>query len=241
MQKQELELQNDLKTENDNQKQERKQRIIRNEFITVGKYGIPLIKRQEINLNKIKLWGYKKTKEDDMENSYRTIHFFTQDWLFESVYQKPEIALEKLDQYYAVLTPDFSLYIDMPLALQLYSIFKSRWCGAFWQKNGLRVIPTVNWGTPESFEFCFDGIEQGSTVAVSTYYMEDYEKEFMPGYNKMLEVIQPSAIICYGDPFDRMKGNIKAIDPYNRAELMKTLGITEYTRKLINGELYPAI
>jgi hypothetical protein len=188
----------DAQSESGDEKREKKQKLIRNEFQAAGKFELPLIKRQNIDINKIEPWGYTKTKLEDVENSHKTIHFFTQDWLYETVYQKPEQALEKLDQYYALMTPDFSLYADMPLAVQVYNTFKNRWCGAFWQKQGLRVIPTINWSTPESFDFCFDGVEQGSVVAVSTYYTESYEKEFMPGYKRMLEVIKPSAVLCYG-------------------------------------------
>lgn len=225
----------------ENEKREHKQRIARNEFKGVGKYGIPLIKKQEIDLDKIDLWNYKKTKLNDEENKHKTIHFFTYDWLFENVYEKPELAMEKLDQYYALLTPEFSTYNDMPLARQIDSVFKNRWCGAFWQKQGMLVIPTISWGSIPCMDFCFDGIEKGSVVAVSTYMREDIKDEFMLGYNKMLEVIEPSAIICYGTPFDEMKGNIKAIDPYNKEELIKKMGLTEFTKKYLAGELYPEI
>lgn len=225
----------------ENEKREHKQRIAINEFKGVGKYGIPLIKKQEIDLDKIDLWNYKKTKLNDEENKHKTIHFFTYDWLFENVYEKPELAMEKLDQYYALLTPEFSTYNDMPLARQIDSVFKNRWCGAFWQKQGMLVIPTISWGSIPCMDFCFDGIEKGSVVAVSTYMREDIKDEFMLGYNKMLEVIEPTAIICYGTPFDEMKGNIKAIDPYNKEELIKKMGLTEFTKKYLAGELYPEI
>jgi hypothetical protein len=218
----------------------KKQRIVRNEFKRTGKYGIPLVKKQDIDLSKIEPWGYTKTKLNDLENRHRTIHFFTYDWNFENVYNKPEAALEKLDQYYALLTPEFSLYPNMPLVRQIDSIFKNRWCGAFWQEHGMKVIPTMCWGAEASYEFCFDGVEEGSVVAVSTYTRENIEKYFMEGYYRMLDVIKPSAIICYGEPFSKMSGNIKAVSPFNKAELIAKLGIVEYTRKLIDGELYPS-
>lgn len=41
-------------------------------------------------------------------------------------------------------------------------------------QQGLRVVPTVNWGTKESFDFCFSGIEKGSIVAVSTYMFHEH-------------------------------------------------------------------
>ncbi len=229
------------KTEYEQEKLLKKLKLVRNEFKTIGKYGMPLIKKQDIDLDKIELWNYTKTKLRDDDNKHKTIHFFTYDWSFENVYEKPEIAMEKLSQYYAILSPEFSLYWDMPKALQIYSTFKNRWCGAFFQKHGMRVIPTVCCAGSESYDFCFDGIEQGSVVAISTYCREEYKKEFMKSYNKMLEMVKPSAIICYGTPFDEMKGNIKVIDPFNKEELIKKIGIAEFTKKYLLGELYPVI
>lgn len=227
--------------EYEEEKTRRKQKLVRNEFKGDGKYGIPLIKKQAIDLDKIKLWNFTKTKLNDDENTDKTIHFFTYDWMFESVYEKPEKAMEKLDQYYALLTPEFSTYKDMPLARQLDSVFKNRWCGAYWQKQGMRVIPTISWGSIPCMEFCFDGVEKGSVVAVSTYTREDNKKGFMLGYNKMMEIIRPSAIICYGTPFPEMKGNIKSIDPFNKEELIKKMGYVKFTEKYLAGELYPEI
>ena len=242
--KERYEVDNNLtqeKTEYEKEKLTKKLKLVRNEFKTVGKYGMPLIKKQEIDLEKIDLWNYTKTKLNDVDNKDKTIHFFTYDWNFESVYEKPEEALEKLDQYYAILTPEFSTYKDMPLARQIDSVFKNRWCGAFWQKQGVLVIPTVSWGSIPCMEFCFDGIEKGSVVAVSTYTREDNKASFMLGYNKMIEIIEPSAVICYGTPFEEMKGNIKTIDPFNKEELIKKMGFAEFTRKYLAGELYPEV
>ena len=140
-----------------------------------------------------------------------------------------------------MLTPEFSTYKDMPLARQIDSVFKNRWCGAFWQKQGMLVIPTISWGSYDCFDFFCDGVEEGSVVAVSTYTREDNKKGFMEGCEIMMNKIKPSAVLCYGTPFKEMTGNIKAIDPYNREELIKKIGLTEFTRKYLAGELYPEI
>lgn len=82
----------------------------------------------------------------------------------------------------------------------------------------IRVIPTVAWSDSGSFDFCFKGIPKGSIVAVSTYmfhesdHHEAQKELFMEGYNRMLEEIEPSAIICYSEPFPEMKGKIIYID-----------------------------
>lgn len=200
-------------SEYEKEKAQHKKELVRNEFKVVGKYNMPLIKKQDIDVDKIEPISFVDTKNDDEQNKHKTVHFFTHDWLFEKVYTKADDSFERLKQYHALFSPDFSLFIDMPLALQIHSVFKNRWCGAYWQSRGAKVIPTVAWGDERSFEFCFDGIEEGSIVAVCTYYREHDKGPFMYGYNKMMEVIKPSAIICYDEPFDEMKGNIKYILP----------------------------
>ncbi len=192
-------------------------KVVRNEFETVGIYDIPLIRKQDIDLEKIKLINYSNTKYNDNKNKNRTVHFFIHDYRFESTYTNPLSALEKLQQYYCLLSPDFSLYTDMPILLQMFNTFKSRWVGAFWQSKNIKVIPTISWSDERSFDFCFDGVEQGSIVAVSTHGNKKTKEKFLKGYNKMLEKLKPSAIICYGKPFPEMKGNLKVF-PYRFTE-----------------------
>ena len=199
------------------EKAQHKKELVRNEFKVVGKYNIPLIKKQNIDVDKIKPISFVDTKKEDEQNKHKTVHFFTHDWLFDKVYEQADESVERLKQYYALFSPDFSLFIDMPLALQIHSVFKNRWCGAYWQSLGLRVIPTIAWGDERSFEFCFDGIEEGSLVAVSTHGNRYAKEDFLYGYNKLLQKIKPCGIICYGTPFLEMKGNIIAI-PYNHRE-----------------------
>ncbi len=192
-------------------------KLVRNSFKMTGKYDMPIIKKQVVDIADLKCISFCHTKYDDKRCNKRMVHFFLHDYRFECAYENPDILLEKLKQYACVLTPDFSLYMDMPIALQIYSVFKNRWCGAFWQSNGLNVIPTVSWSDERSFEFCFDGIEQGSTVAVSTYGSRNAREDFLRGYKELLKKVKPCSIICYGKPFVEMDGNIIAL-PYNPRE-----------------------
>ncbi|MGQ7551471.1 DUF4417 domain-containing protein, partial [Streptococcus suis] len=40
---------------------------------------------------------------------------------FERIWQRPEFYIEKLTEFDCVLTPDFSLYQDMPIAMQIWN------------------------------------------------------------------------------------------------------------------------
>lgn len=184
--------------------------FLRNQFKSVGMFKLPLVKKQEISLEDVELIGYDKINQSKDYDSI--VHFFLDDYRFESIYNNPEKKLETLKQYKAVLTPDFSMYTEMPIALQLFSTFKNRWVGAYLQEQGISVIPTVRWGDLTSFNFCFDGIEKGSAVAVSTLGVRNEKSHFMLGYNEMLSRIKPSKIICYGKPFEEMKGDIIEVD-----------------------------
>ena len=199
--------------------------MLRNQFPGKGKFQIPIIpKFQEKpgDFDDLLLIGFDKTHLEDQEHLDRMVHFFLYDYRFERVWKKPDNDIEKLSRYRAVLSPDFSMYLEMAPVMQLYNVFRNRWCGAYWASKGIRVIPTVNWGDESTFDFCFEGIEKGSVVAVSTYMAsehgnhQDQKEWFLAGYNEMLRRIQPEKIICYNTPFPEMQGNIIPVD-YERS------------------------
>lgn len=173
-------------------------------------FKLPLIKKQNITLDDVRLIGYDKVNQ--CTDKSKIVHFFLDDNRFGSIWSDTPDKVETLKPYRAVLSPDFSMFVEMPIALQLYSCFKSRWVGAYLQENGVTIIPTVRWGSLESFNFCFDSIEQESVVAVSTIGVKNNKSHFMLGYNEMLRRIKPEAVICYGKPFEEMKGKIIPVD-----------------------------
>ena len=202
--------------------------FLRNQFKWQGTFEIPLIKREKIKLEDVELIGYDKLNENDTE---KIVHFFLDDYKFESVWKDPERHCDRLKKYRAVLSPQFSLYTEMPLALQIYNIFRNRWCGAFLQSKGVKVIPSLSWGAPATFWFCFDGVDKGSVVAVSTVGVRREKDLFMQGYRELLKRIEPSAILCYGEPFEEMVGNVIAIDYAKTNHLSKWVKATGHPAK----------
>ena len=187
--------------------------FMRNEFATVGRWELPLIHKQTLDISNIKLVACSDTRANDCpENTQKGVHFFVDDYRFSGIYDNPDRTLSRYSQYAFLLSPDFSTYSDMSLWRQLESVAKNRWVGAFWQNKGLCVIPTISWGDARSFEFCFDGVQQGSTVAVGMIGCKHSRRAFMNGYNEMIERLQPENIIVFGSPFPEMKGNIIPVD-----------------------------
>ena len=201
------------------------QTLLRNQFPGEGKLQIPIIPKfqeQPGDFDNLLLIGFDKTHLEDQNHLDRMVHFFLYDYRFERVWKNPDNDIEKLSRYRAVLSPDFSMYLEMAPVMQLYNVFRNRWCGAYWASKGIRVVPTVNWGDESTFDFCFEGIEKGSVVAVSTYMASEHDNRkdqkawFMAGYNEMLRRIEPEKIICYNTPFPEMQGNIVYVD-YERS------------------------
>ncbi len=183
--------------------------FLRNQFKGDGIFDIPLLKTDEIDLEEIELIGYDKLCDNKTE---AIVHFFMYDYKFEVMWKDPEPRIERMKEYRAVLTPDFSMYTEMPLSIKVYNTFRSRWCGAYMQDKGIKVIPTVSWGEPNTFWFCFDGIPKGNIVAVSTIGVRKEKSLFMQGYEEMMRKIKPKTVICYGEPFEEMKGKIITVD-----------------------------
>lgn len=188
--------------------------FMRNTATPVGKWGFALHKRQTIDLVDLHLIAVNNMRSNDsLQHRRNGIHHFVDDYRFEDVYNHPERSLKRYAQYREVLTPEFSLYADMPLWRQIENTGKNRWVGAYWQSKGLAVIPSICWSTPRSFEFCFDGVERGSVVAVGMIGCRRNKKGFMLGYEEMLKRIEPSAIVVVGKPFPEMQGNLVVV-PY---------------------------
>lgn len=196
--------------------------FMRNSFKTSGKWDIPIIKKQDIPLDNVRLIAYSDTRQNDRpENTACGVHFFIDDYRFTGIYNNPEKTLRKLSQYAFLCTPDYSTYSDMDYWRQLESVAHSRWVGAYWQSKGLTVIPTVSWSDAKSYGFCLDGIEKGSIVAVGMIGCKHSKIGFLRGYNAMLERVEPSAIICLGKPFAEMQGNIIAVDYINSRKAVR--------------------
>lgn len=114
--------------------------------------------------------------------------------------------------------------MDFPKAVQIYNHYRKHWLAAYWQENGINVIPTICWSDEESFDWCFDGEPRNSIVAVSNVGCmknKQARENFMKGYNKMLEVLTPTKVLMFAQKMDDYKGNVEVIHVDRFAHLHK--------------------
>lgn len=140
-------------------------------------------------------------------NSGKGIMFYLDDYRFSSVWNQPQKYISLLKRFGAVMSPDFSMYTDMPLAIQLYNHYRRMWCSAYWEAHGIKVIPCICWSDERSFDFCFDGQPHSSIVSVSTVGTQRYaqsKENFRRGYEKMIKTLTPKKVLVYGRVLDFM-------------------------------------
>lgn len=154
-------------------------------FEGVGEFDIPEI--EPIEVEDSEFIGFHEVNQCK-DPKGKAVHFFLDDYRFTRVWSNPDSYLEKLLKFNFVLSQDFSLYSDYPKVMQVYNHYRKHWLGAYWQLNGINVIPTICWSEPDSFAWCFDGEPKNSVVAVSsvgTQCNKDSKIAFLTGYDEI--------------------------------------------------------
>ena len=131
--------------------------------------------------------------------------FYEHDRNFERVWNNPKQYLNKLKKFRGVVSPDFSLYRNMPLVMQMWNTYRGRAIAVWLQNNGVEVIPNVRIGDERTFSFCFDAVEENKTVAIGTHGCIKRKEDkifFKIGLARMVQKLSPKTIIVYGSAPD---------------------------------------
>jgi len=167
-------------------------------YHSTNQWGIPDLPRT--TAAPTRLIAYNDRRKVEHPQPGDAVHFFLDDYRFETMWTKPRQSLSRVMRAGIALTPDFSLWREMPMAMQLWQVYRSRWCGAWMVSNGVDVIPTISWSTPDSYDFAFAGVPQCSTVAVSTVGIRGTlaESGYFQGLEAMMGAVRPDYVLVYG-------------------------------------------
>lgn len=140
------------------------------------------------------------------------VHFYEDDALFERIWNYPRKYLPILKRYEGVITPDFSLYRDMPLVMQAWNTYRGKAIGAWLQHEGVHVICNVRPGDSRTYGFCCNGVPHFCTIAVGSHgclKVKADREVFIKGLNHIVHTIHPSIIIVYGAAPDDVFGKYR--------------------------------
>jgi hypothetical protein len=151
--------------------------------------------------------GFEQKPKKGMFN---IAHFYRPDRLFWPIWNSPAKYLKKLKSFQAVCSPDFSLYMDDNVAVQLYSIYQSRWLTNYFILNEINVIHTGMWGVDMESEFL--GLPTGDIFTVDTPNRKqiasiDSEAQYCEGLRELLRVAKPKKLLVYG-VFNRIEKEV---------------------------------
>jgi hypothetical protein len=129
------------------------------------------------------------------------VHFFEDDVAFERIWNNPRKYLPILKRFKGVISPDFSLYRDMPLVMQYWNIYRSRAIARWLQDNGVKVIVNVRWGDRRTHSISCCGVPKNGAIAIGshgTLKQRDDREYFVNGLKYVVDNIHPKIIVVYG-------------------------------------------
>lgn len=162
-----------------------------------GKYNFPAVSACKLAPKKLIPFNYALTSKERRG----WLHFFVDDYQFERLWNNPMKYLPIIKQYDGVIAPDFSMLEQMSLAQQIYNCWRNRVIAAWLQREGVKVIPTVEWSNRASLEWCLEGLPTESTLAVQTngcFISTRSKADFVRGMDYIYNELSPSAILIYG-------------------------------------------
>lgn len=185
-------------------------------FSGVGKYEIPEIQPENIDIRHIEWipFNYAMTAKNPESKG---VHFYLDDYQFNRVWNQPDRYVQILKKFYAVCTPDFSQFTDMPIAMRIYNHYRKHWLGAYWQMHGIHVIPTICWSDESSYKWCFDGEPTNSIISISsvgTQASAQSKELFNSGCREAIRQLNPKEILWYGKCPDEFDWNVVKINAH---------------------------
>lgn len=162
-------------------------------------YELPILRGTTEIPGKLVLFSEAIKQGGDSSNAWTCFYEF--DEKFQRIWLNPNKYLRKLLQRPGTLSPDFSMYRNMPHPIQLESCFKNRAIAHWLEEQGLPVIPNVRWADERSFRYCFDGIPPHTTIAVGSHGCLRYKEDrfwFRFGLEELVSRLSPSTLVVYG-------------------------------------------
>ena len=121
------------------------------------------------------------------------------------------MSFNNLKRFEGIITTDYSMYPELLPAQNIWNCTRNRVMAYYLQNNGFDAIPVATWCMEEDFEWCFDGLPEMSSIAISSNgcLSSPYSKRiFLQGVEELQMKKCPSHLIVCGR-------KIKELDKYD--------------------------
>ena len=179
-----------------------------------GLFQIPIIKKPEKIMIPRNFVPFSKM--DKVQPERFAVCEYENDRDFADILINPDDYVKELRKFQAFVTPDCSLYWDMPFAAQVVNKYRNHVIGHYMQSKGIYTIPNVRWGDERTYttkyfpeKLAFLGVEKNSIVSIGSYGIVKQKEEkriFREGLESMLETLEPRVVLVYGAMPDEIFG-----------------------------------
>ncbi len=165
-------------------------------------------------------------------------HCFVDDWRLEAIWRDPLYMVDRAFHAGTVVLPDFSIFPHYPNMLAKYQVWRSRLIGAYWQLQGVTIIPVLQWTSSEDvyIEQYFQGLKQCQVVAVraptkghesdwykcAELFQQDYKGQILHfGPKRGFEVWRNVEVLPLNPgqkPANRLRNRAAVVEPVNNPQ-----------------------
>lgn len=130
------------------------------------------------------------------------VHFYIEDEKFDCIRKTPEKYLEMLKSADFIISPDFSTYRNFPFPVLLKNAFDNILLGAYYERNGVKVVSNTIWSTPLFYDILFSGQPKDCAICVSSNSLNLKDKKglkhWLHGYKEAIARLNPTLVIRLG-------------------------------------------
>jgi len=131
----------------------------------VGKYKMPQLVPNKFIPQNVISFHERKYVENPQEH---WVDFFVDDHLYENFWKDTTKSLVNMKKFAGIISTDYSMLPEMLPGQNIWNCTRNRVMAYYLQKQGLNVIPVASWCSEEDFEWCFDGLPEKSSIAISS-------------------------------------------------------------------------
>lgn len=197
----------------------------------VGPYDIPRIESSQLLPGS--LVAFSEAMAMSSVDARAWVHFYEDDYRFRRLWNRPERYLDKLSQFAGVISPDFSLYRNLPVARKIEHTYRNQLLGAWLQAQGVNVIANVRLSGRASVPYALAGVPRESSIAIGLHgCIKDRANraQVVEEIRLICDLQEPTNLIVYGSDAYRVLDYAREVgahvhvyrpDSYQRANSRK--------------------
>ena len=167
---------------------------------TTSQWNIPVVQPNHYTETPTRFMSFAEIKSiEDLSDV--CCHFYVDDWRFVRVFDYPDDMIPILRNCMYVICPDFSQLIGWPRFACFSNSCWNKAIGAYWQMNGVNIVPNITWNYPDSYKYSVTGWPKGGMIAINSKGCLDTDESvyyWEQGYNFVLNEINPNKILRCG-------------------------------------------